>query len=847
MRPLELTIEGFRSYRGRTTFDWRGRGLVGIVGPIGAGKSSILDAVSFALFAKTPTIAANTKSLIHQSCGECHVELIFEVDGQTWRCVRALRRKGQAGHSLHLLAADEPGAEPLETITGEKPVTERVGRLLGLDFDAFCRSVLLAQNRFSVLLSAQPAERDKVLKGVFGYERLDAAQAIAKAKLQRAEIDIEALTKEAEQLAQAQQELEEASASAAAASERASELGSAARDVAGLEEQRAEASAGSKAAVAAIETLTAIAATLPTPEEVANISAEAEGSEARISEAHQALEQAQQDRSARAKELAELQDRVGDRDKLRSFDNLVRRADQEASEVNSATATLDKAEAAREQAQLDVAARQQALEDARASIARADEVVTIAEQALADATLALADAQHAEMAAGLRKTLAVGERCPVCDQPVHEVPRAKAAPKVAGAQKALGTAEKKAKEARKSRESTSAASAVAAEGLGAARVRVGEALSSVKAGSAAVKSAEKKLAVTQSQLVEWLGKGDPRSILEEREAELAAAENALALAEASFETAREQADHARESGKAAAAGLAALANKLAGSWGLLGEVRTVQAERPAVEGSFKELREAVILRHEEAVASHGASEELVRAAAVEIAALKSALGLSVDDDFAAILTKADVEAATATARVEQLETRLAGAGELERRIIDAGARQAIARRLSDDLRPSRFLAFLLEEERTELAELGSTHFEMLTDGAYRFADTGDFDVADLNAAGAVRRSDSLSGGESFLASLALALALAQMVARGGGRLDSFFLDEGFGSLDPEHLDKAMEGIGRLVAQDERRLVVLVSHVAEMREAVEDLVVLDKDPLTGDSMVVSGAAPAGRET
>jgi len=62
---------------------------------------------------------------------------------------------------------------------------------------------------------------------------------------------------------------------------------------------------------------------------------------------------------------------------------------------------------------------------------------------------------------------------------------------------------------------------------------------------------------------------------------------------------------------------------------------------------------------------------------------------------------------------------------------------------------------------------------------------------------------------TFLASLALALALAEMVARGGGRLDAFFLDEGFGSLDPEHLDRAMDGISRLVAGDDRRLVVLV--------------------------------------
>jgi exonuclease SbcC len=167
-------------------------------------------------------------------------------------------------------------------------------------------------------------------------------------------------------------------------------------------------------------------------------------------------------------------------------------------------------------------------------------------------------------------------------------------------------------------------------------------------------------------------------------------------------------------------------------------------------------------------------------------------------------------------------------------------RRDLAERLSEDLRPSAFLRFLLEEERAELAALGSEHFQDLSGGSYRFSDDGEFAILDMNAGATERRADSLSGGETFLASLALALALAEMVARGGGRMDAFFLDEGFGSLDPDHLDKAMEGIERLVAESERRLVVVVSHVEAMRDAIDDLVVLDKDPTTGDTIVRAGA-------
>ena len=244
-----------------------------------------------------------------------------------------------------------------------------------------------------------------------------------------------------------------------------------------------------------------------------------------------------------------------------------------------------------------------------------------------------------------------------------------------------------------------------------------------------------------------------------------------------------------------------------------------------------------------------AEAEQTRSSAIERGAASTdalvgvleSVGLEPDADFAAERAAAVARHAAAAGAIEELETQIARASDVDREALAAEARQRLARRLTDDLKPGRFLAFLLEEERAELAELGSGLFETLTDGNYRFAADDTFDILDLNAADRTRKADSLSGGETFLASLALALALAEMVARGGGRLDAFFLDEGFGSLDPEHLDRAMTGIERLVAEADGRLVVLVSHVAEMREAIEDLVVLDKDPHTGDTVVVAGAA------
>jgi len=97
--------------------------------------------------------------------------------------------------------------------------------------------------------------------------------------------------------------------------------------------------------------------------------------------------------------------------------------------------------------------------------------------------------------------------------------------------------------------------------------------------------------------------------------------------------------------------------------------------------------------------------------------------------------------------------------------------------------------------------------------------------------------ENLEAGERF------ARGLADMVTRGGGRLDSFFLDEGFGNLDPEHIERAMRGIEHLVHDGGERLVVLVSHVEQMHDLLEDLIVLDKADVTGDTIVVRGALPA----
>ena len=839
MRPLELRLKGFRSYRGEVTFDWRGRRLVGVVGPIGSGKSSILDAVAFALYGKTPTIEGNTKSLIHQLSDECHVELRFEVDGQVWRAVRALRRRGASGHQLWRLTADEPEASPLEEITGEKPVRERVEQLLGMEFDAFCRSVLLAQNRFADFLRATPKARNEVLKGVFGYERFDAAHDAARGRVVVAAASLEALASEGGRLAEARDRLADAEARLAEATTRAERLERGRGSVDAAMRARREAAERATSADSAIGAITTAG------EQLGSIAAEerleaAERASDDVERATQAVTVAGAIRKDAEAACAAVAERVGDQG---AFAALVQEHDHRAEAAREAADRLGAATEAATAGHEAVREAADAASEANRALTAATDALALTEGELAEAEAARHEAHRADAARSLRAELVAGEPCPVCAQPVTTVPKVGRAPAVAAAEKAVKAARNRVADARAISQTAAGAVATAEARHAAAVTRSAELDVDATAEAERRRRADAALAAVASELVDRLGEGDPRVLLEERQAELRTAQTARDEAIAAESEAREALDAARLGGDEAASGLADLAARLASAWGMLGERHDGDASPASLRRSFIDLGEALVARLAEAHAAREAALAAVAEADATLAELLGELGLEADDDVTLALAEAAAARGAAEQEVAQLAATIQAGADLDARLAAAERARDLATRLAADLQPSRFLAFLLEEERAALANLGSTHFEELSGGGYRFTDDDRFDVLDLNAAATERRADSLSGGETFLASLALALALAEMVARGGGRLDAFFLDEGFGSLDPEHLDRAMAGIEHLVAEDGQRLVVLVSHVAEMRQAIEDLIVLDKDPRTGDTVVVSGASPS----
>lgn len=104
--------------------------------------------------------------------------------------------------------------------------------------------------------------------------------------------------------------------------------------------------------------------------------------------------------------------------------------------------------------------------------------------------------------------------------------------------------------------------------------------------------------------------------------------------------------------------------------------------------------------------------------------------------------------------------------------------------------------------------------------------------------GTERSVKSLSGGESFIASLSLALGLSEEVqmSAGGIRLDTMFVDEGFGSLDDDTLDQAMRALSSLADGD--RLVGIISHVGELKNRIDKQIIVKKEKTGGSTAIIS---------
>jgi DNA repair protein SbcC/Rad50 len=165
MRPLSLSFSGLRSYPGEASIEFTDRNLVGVIGDTGAGKSTILEAITYALYGQC-SWSARSEPLISEAAESMTVEMAFLHEGERWRVQRRQYRNTRP--SSHLLENLDTG----EQVDNARPVLARVEQLTGLPYKAFQSVVLLQQGRFDRLLNATDTDRGELLGKLFGSESL---------------------------------------------------------------------------------------------------------------------------------------------------------------------------------------------------------------------------------------------------------------------------------------------------------------------------------------------------------------------------------------------------------------------------------------------------------------------------------------------------------------------------------------------------------------------------------------------------------------------------------------------------------------------------------------------------
>jgi DNA repair protein SbcC/Rad50 len=904
VRPRLLRVKGLRSFRTEREIGFADLGLVAFVGDTGAGKSSILEAITYALYNATTWDQRGVKQLISDGATTMSVELEFGIDGHVYRIARSTSRSAYPPPSHLLECLTDPTVAPLDA---EDAINAEVARLVGLDWGGFTSAVILPQGRFQTLLQASPADRTEILKGIFRLGELAEAREQARdlalgyrgplddLQAERARLLPDPAAAAREARARRQEAEQEERRLRALAAERSRQEKAAAREE--REAERAEAAAERLAQADVrpareLRKLEPLLRELDAREATAGAAeADAQEHESRLAAALERAECAGEGEGELASAKAVLERLVAESPALAADRADLAAARREVTREEKALAGLRREAAAARKVQDAVQALRAAEEalgryerqlgTARKIAERKAETEAVARRRLATAAERLEPLLRAHAAAHAAHGLEAGEECPICHRELpagFEPPRA---PAVRAAQEAHDRGEAAAQSAGEAR--------AASEGTRAhLEQAVAEAARKRTAAERVVKRlGDVDLSAPSAEAVRSRG-----AALEERKVGLETA--AAKLADRAVTLERDRAGLPRRFRPAAGAADGRRATLLAALEARLAEVERLRREREAARARLAELRadreELAGRRERELEQPRRRIEKAMRR--IEDAGVELSPGMEDDAGFAEQLAHAErlertadrlgrklaraaadaqarAAAALDAAAAALTEARAADAEELEELVIEASAKRTrardeeaearaqvpAARDLDRRIRPlresiavletvaslltdGRFIGYVVTRRQRALLALASEILGSMTGGRYGFAE--DFRIVD-RAFGQARGSKTLSGGEAFLASLALALGLVELAARGGGRLEALFLDEGFGSLDADALDDALGELERRAQAG--RLVAVVSHIRAVAERIEDVLQVVQEP---EGTVVTRVSGADRE-
>ncbi|PZV18277.1 MAG: hypothetical protein DCF20_04295 [Pseudanabaena sp.] len=188
MRPLELIVEGFTSFRTRQVLDFTSLDLFAITGATGAGKTSLLDAITFALYDKVANKPNSSKELVSQGATQLKVELRFEMRQTEYRVLRTWRNRGKTDEKKFLFD---------QLIDGEWERCDRAQKvedIIGMDFETFTRVIILPQGQFDEFLKGEAGKRREILRQLAGFQifeqmRKEASDRTSRFKAEREGLD----------------------------------------------------------------------------------------------------------------------------------------------------------------------------------------------------------------------------------------------------------------------------------------------------------------------------------------------------------------------------------------------------------------------------------------------------------------------------------------------------------------------------------------------------------------------------------------------------------------------------------------------------------------------------------
>ena len=767
MRPIRLEMEGFLAYRKPTEVDFSDTELFVLTGPTGAGKSSVIDAMTFALYGTIPRLGNRSAvaPVISATSDFARVLFEFSIGGVHHVVARRVERSGSGASVTE--ARLESGGVVAES--GSREVTKSVTELLGLGFDHFTKAVVLPQGEFASFLTDKPADRQDLLRALLDLGIYDSIKVKANERAAHARGRLETLEENLSKLERpAQDELEAAKTRLADLEKGLGALPGHLEAVAAAEERL-----GAAALQAAeLQRRLQVLASVKPPGRLGDLAGEV----TRLEEELAAKEEAVVTLTSRHEELSAAIEsgpsRAGLETWITSYQLL------ETLRGRLGALRVEKLES-----------------DVEDSLLEASEARTAYETATGE-----------HVALHLRSSLELGEPCPVCARDVTEIPADPSA-------------------------DTPDLDALSAQ-LDRAESRVVAARRALAGAQGQATQIEEQMASVQDDL----GDAPKREEAEELLGALGTSEEHLAEVAGRLQTAREEHHVSLNRVRTLKEELAGLGERLLETISALAGESVPTPTRDPVSSwlRFEEWRAEIIdSLGSEAERARGVLTRAKTELEESTTALNSLLNeLDVD--------RGDSPLTDLTLAVERQRNDLAAMTQTEESAREIAAQiegekgvARVAGALGNHLKSNNFEAWVMLEALEALVGGANEFLATLSSGGYSLrVDGSAFEVIDHFNADLRRTTRSLSGGEVFLVSLSLALAMASQLADLTGsdsRLESVFLDEGFGTLDQESLDIVASVLDELVGQG--RMVGIVTHVSELAQRMPVRFEVTKGPDT----------------